>query len=170
MMICRIGGGIMNNRQLAIYDYVIALAATYPNILNEQVSDTINEYINNTSFSLDEVKKVIKLKFERLKCIIPDKNNHIFSKYMVITPQGLLDFLVKNYDYGFLLQQNGKTYRLPLDDDNKLLSSNKIITYNDTRVVNYLKNIYTTLPDFIKNEIAHCKYGLVLRKLDIKKL
>lgn len=152
MMICRIGGGIMNNRQLAIYDYVIALAATYPNILNEQVSDTINEYINNTSFSLDEVKKVIKLKFERLKCIISDKNNHIFSKYMVITPQGLLDFLVKNYDYGFLLQQNGKTYRLPLDDDNKLLSSNKIITYNDTRVVNYLKNIYTTLPDFIKKE------------------
>lgn len=142
----------MNSRQLAIYDYVISLAASYPNILNDQINETINEYINNTSFSLDELKKIIKLKFERLKCIIPDKNNLIFSKYMVITPQGLLDFLIKNYDYGFLIKEGNKTYRLPLDDDNKLLSSNKIITYNDTRIVNYFKKTYELLPDFLKNE------------------
>lgn len=142
----------MNSKQLAIYDFILSTSQKYQNILTEQINDLINEFINDSSLSVDELKKIIISKLEKQECIITDKTNNLYSKYMIISPQSLMEFLIKNFDYGYILNIDNSTYRIPLDDDNKLLNSNKIVTYNDSRVLSLLKKTYKALPDFLKDD------------------
>lgn len=133
----------MNSADQVTYDFILSLAPKYKNVSNEQIIKLINKYQNKEGLSFSEKKTLLITEFKNINNRIIDKSKNVFNRLKINTPEDLLDFLDKNFEYGLKVDDE----YIPLLDGN-LSKSNRLLFVNDSQ---YLKNIYYDLPSKVKN-------------------
>ncbi len=140
----------MNQRQLEIRDFILSLARTTLGIRNEDIYPLIDQYSFDTIHSMSEIKTAIQKEILQLRkeCSGQMTSSDLFQIYGIHTVSDLYDFIIHNIEYGFLMDH---ARPLPLGGLRGLSKNNRIVTYDDFRIVSFLREHYLEVPEYYRH-------------------